>query len=62
MRKGGAIHFAHAKWEDEALLPFVGQYVTAVVGDYWVSYIDIYTEYPSGDWRETHLCRLSAEK
>ena len=50
VRKGGLIKFAGADWQDDRLLPFVGQTLGVRAEGYWVTGITIYyPSYPNGE-------------
>ncbi|MFK4136736.1 hypothetical protein ACI2KR_31385 [Pseudomonas luteola] len=49
--KRGSIRVAGSTWQSDALLPFSNLQVGFCVGDYWLSYIDIFwPRYPHGKW------------
>jgi hypothetical protein len=58
VRKRGTVYFVGTKWQSEHLLPFVGKYVTVKVGDVHCCDVDVFTEYPSGNWRTTRICNI----
>lgn len=43
VRKGGKVKIAGMWWQDPKLADMVGHYVQVVVGDYWMSHVDIFT-------------------
>ena len=58
VRAGGTVKFVGCYWQDDKLISHVGQYVTVVVTDCTLTGVNVYTEYPSGDWRQTHICKI----
>lgn len=57
--KDGSFRLAGARWSCEELKPFAGFVLGAVVGDYWLSYVDVwYPSYPHGKF----IIRLSISK
>lgn len=56
--KRGSIRVAGSVWQSDSLLPFADLQVGFCVGDYWLSYIDVFwPSYPHGKW----IMRISAD-
>lgn len=62
VRKGGVVKFVHRDWQHDALLPFIGEYVTVKVGDVHCCDVDVFKEYPTGDWYDTFICNIAVEE
>lgn len=61
VRKGGVVKFVQTNWQHDALLPYIGQYVVVKVGDVFCCDVDVFTEYPSGSFRNTFICNIKIE-
>ena len=49
--KEGSIRFGGITWQHDDLKPLAGFIIGVCMGDYWMSYIDIWwPAYPGGEW------------
>jgi hypothetical protein len=61
VRKGGIVKFVQSVWQHDALIPYIGQYVTVKVGDVYCCDVDVFIEYPNGNYRGNHICNIRHE-
>jgi hypothetical protein len=48
--KKGSFRFAGCEWQHDLLIPLAGKRLGIITESYWITKVDIYTSYPSGEW------------
>jgi len=61
VRKGGIIKAYGSNWQDNKLLPFVGQYVAVNSTHYWCTAINVYRDYPTMDHKNQFICKIGED-
>ena len=58
VRKDGVVKFVQSIWQDNKLLPFVGQYIVVKVTDVYCIGVTCHKEYPNGNYCSNFICQI----
>lgn len=61
VRKGGVVRAYGSDWQDDALLPFVGEFVVVNSTCYWCVAVRVYKNYPSCR-KDDFICKIGNDR